>query len=147
MVFILCSSAFLALAGCGGGSGLDNRGQTQTPELVQGPIVGQGAVNTGIEGRVVATVPELVPGSIRFRREALMGAEISIIRRADNEEIARTFSDTAGHFSLELAPGNYFLLPREISFNGHTYRAPSQILPLVPGRIIPIDIEYTSTVI
>ena len=134
--------------GCGGGGGDGSRGTTEeTQSLTHGTIVSQPASNTGIEGVVMATVPDLVPGSIRFRREPVQGAEIAIVRAVDNVEIATVFSDSQGRFSVELRPGSYVLVPRNELVNGDLMRAPSQILPIIPGRISRIFVEYESGIL
>ncbi len=148
MLLTLCCAALCVIWGCGGGGGDDSRGTSQEPpSLTHGTIVSQPATNTGIEGVVMASIPDLVPGSIRFRREPVQGAEIAIVRSADNVEIATVFSDSQGRFSVELAPGSFVLVPRNQTVNGDLLRAPAQILPIIPGRISRIFVEYESGVL
>jgi len=148
MLHTLSCSAICVIWGCGGGGGDDSRGtSSQAPSLTHGTIVSQAATNTGIEGVVLASIPDLVPGSIRFRRQPVQGAEIAIVRAADNVEIATVFSDSQGRFSVELGAGSFVLVPRNQMMNGDLLRAPSQILPIIPGSISRIFVEYESSIV
>ena len=146
MLQTLSCAVLCVICGCGGGGGDGSRGTTETPSLTHGTVVTQGASNTGIAGVVMATIPDLVPGSIRFLREPLQGAELAIVRAVDNVEIATIFSDSQGRFSAELPPGSYVLVPRNESVHGDVLRAPAQILPIIPGRISNIFVEYESSI-
>ena len=144
---VLCSALFIGIAGCGGGGG-ESRGTTQTPiTLEQGAIISQGASDTGIEGTVMATIPELVPGSIRFRREPVQAAALSIVRVLDNDEVGQIYTDTAGRFSVELPPDRYLLVPRNVTVGSSVLRAPAQTIPVFPGQISRIAVEYESALL
>lgn len=138
------STALLVITGCGGGSDSQMRGTEETPSLTHGTIVSQAASNTGIRGKVMATTQVLVPGSVRLSHEPLQGAELAIFRNGENQEAARVFSDSLGEFSIELPPGSYVLVPRLKELGDDVLIAPSQIIPLIPGDITPVQVEYES---
>ena len=140
----MCTFALVLAAGCGGRAGEASRGTQEEPSLSHGTIVTQEAVNTGIEGKVMATTADPVPNSVRLRREPLQGAELAIFRAGESQEAARVFSDSLGEFSIELPPGSYVLVPRSKEVGSDLVVAPSQTIPLLPGRISRVSVEYES---
>lgn len=104
------------------------------------PIVDAGG--TGIRGTVVAgpVCPvETVPPDPGCAPRPVAGAVV-LIQDADGSEVVRVEGGADGSFFVQLAPGDYLVVPQPVE--GLLGTAEAQAVTVVEGTAVPIELGY-----
>jgi hypothetical protein len=124
------------------GSGTFSRPQFPDKKLDWSIVLGGAALEkSGVQGTVVEgpVFPVERPGVVNER--PLPGATI-IARTLGGQEVARTRSDKAGYFKLELAPGSYRIVSMRPNLDD-VRPAPEPITVIVkPGQLLDLKIRF-----